>query len=83
MKKLKEKKKSTMTFHLWLDFVMFAVIIMIVLWLLQVIFLNTFYEGMKKDEIEKIGDEMVELYKRDSYEFDSYLESRSFKRGVI
>lgn len=83
MKKLKEKKKSTMTFHLWLDFVMFAVIIMIVLWLLQVIFLNTFYEGMKKDEIEKIGDEMVELYKRDSDEFDSYLESRSFKRGVF
>ncbi len=83
MKRKNTKRKSTMTFHLWRDFVMFAVIIMVVLWLLQVIFLSAFYESMKKNEIEKIGDEMVSLYNRDGDEFYSYLESRSFKSGVF
>lgn len=83
MKIKKNKRKSTMTFHLWRDFVMFAVIIMVVLWLFQVIFLNAFYESMKKDEIQKIGDEMVELFEKNDDEFYSYLESRSFKSGVF
>lgn len=83
MKQKKNKRKSTMTFHLWRDFVMFAVIIMVVLWLFQVIFLNAFYESMKKGEIRKIGDEMVELFEKNDDEFYSYLESRSFKRGVF
>ena len=83
MKKQKNKKQSTMTFHLWRDFAMFAVIIMVVLWLLQVIFLNTFYESMKKKEIQKIGNEMVTLYNEDSEEFYSYLERNAFKNGVF
>jgi len=83
MKTHSKKRKTTMTFHLWRDFVMFAVIIMVVLWLLQVIFLSAFYESMKKNEIEKIGNEMVRLYSQDRDEFDSYLEKYSFRRGVF
>ncbi|MBR3932959.1 MAG: sensor histidine kinase [Clostridia bacterium] len=83
MKLCKSKKQTTMTFHLWRDFVMFAVIIMIVLWLLQVIFLNAFYEGMKKNEIEKIGNELVDLYSGDNENFASHLERYSFRSGFF
>lgn len=78
-----KKTKSAMTFHLWRAFAMFSIVIMVVLWLLQVIFLNTFYEGMKKNEIQKIGNEMVEKYKADSDNFFTNLENEIMGRGVF
>lgn len=78
-----KKTKSAMTFHLWRAFAMFSIVIMVVLWLLQVIFLNTFYEGMKKNEIHKIGNEMVEKYKADSDNFFTNLENEIMGRGVF
>ena len=53
MKFFKSRKKTTMTFHLWRDFAMFSLIIMVVLWLLQVIFLNAFYENSEYQLIRK------------------------------
>ncbi len=79
----KNRPKTSMTFHLWRAFVMFAVIIMLVLWLFQVIFLRAFYETMKRNEIEKIGSEMVAMFRNDSDAFDSYLAGDSFKSGVF
>lgn len=78
-----KKTKSAMTFHLWRAFAMFSIVIMVVLWLLQVIFLNAFYESMKKNEIHKIGNEMVEKYKADSDNFFTNLENEIMGRGVF
>ena len=83
MKCTKQKNKSAMTFHLWRAFAMFSVVIMLVLWLLQVIFLNTFYEGMKKNEIYKIGNELVEKYNSDSGNFFERLEGEAMGQGIF
>lgn len=78
-----KKNKSAMTFHLWRAFAMFAIVIMLVLWLLQVIFLNTFYESMKKNEIYKIGNELVEKYNSDSENFFGSLEGEAMGQGIF
>ena len=83
MKSNKQKNKSAMTFHLWRAFAMFAIVIMLVLWLLQVIFLNTFYESMKKNEIYKIGNELVEKYNSDSENFFESLEGEAMGQGIF
>ncbi|MBO5743865.1 MAG: HAMP domain-containing histidine kinase [Clostridia bacterium] len=83
MQSKNKKTKSAMTFHLWRAFAMFSIAIMVVLWLLQVIFLNTFYESMKKNEIYKIGNEMVEKYNADSEEFFTNLENETIGRGIF
>ena len=79
----KQKNKSAMTFHLWRAFAMFSIVIMVVLWLLQVIFLNTFYESMKKNEIYKIGNRLVEKYNSDSRNFFENLEGEAMGQGIF
>lgn len=85
MKLFKSVKKpnGSMTLHLWRYFMMFAIIIMVALWLLQVIFLNTFYESMKQSEIEKIGEKLVHYYNSDMEEFEKYWQQHSFRGGVF
>ncbi len=44
---------QSLKFKLWLYFILFAVILMTVLWFLQIFFLNTYYEEMKIKETNK------------------------------
>lgn len=47
-------------FKVCLYFIIFAVVLMVVLWLLQVFFLNTFYQTMKEAKTKKVA-ESIEL----------------------
>ena len=47
---------------IWTYMGIFAAVIMVVLWLLQIIFLNAYYQTMKLREIEKIGDDVLQNY---------------------
>ena len=47
-----------MNFKLWQYFMILAASIMIVLWLLQIVFMNSFYKSMKIREIERIGNSL-------------------------
>ena len=42
-----------LNFRLWTNFVIFALLLMIILWFLQIFFLNTFYQSMKISETER------------------------------
>ncbi|SHH84500.1 Signal transduction histidine kinase [Sporanaerobacter acetigenes DSM 13106] len=66
---------------LWIYFVLFTAIIMTILWLLQIVFLNTYYKSMKTKEIKKIGSALVSEYGKDN--FEDIIYSTSFKRGII
>jgi len=46
----------------WLYFVAFTAIILAVLWCLQIIFINSFYQGMKIKEVENIGNIIIKDY---------------------
>jgi hypothetical protein len=73
--------KNRLSYKLWKYFMIFALIIVGLLWLLQIVFMNSFYESMKIKEISKIGDNLVEMYKTE--EFQEELISLSFKQGIV
>lgn len=67
MKNNKEKKVTTLTFKLWLYFVTFAVSIFVVLWFMQVIFLQSYYSSMKKNETQKLVSLIEKEYTNGDY----------------
>lgn len=72
--------KKSLKFKLWSYFIIFASIIMIILWLLQIVFLNRFYESMKTNEIKKIGNSLVLEYGKDG--FEDLLYTTSLREGI-
>lgn len=79
MKKSLDTK--SLKFKLWIYFIVFTAIIMGILWLLQIVFLKTYYKSMKTNEINKIGNTLVSKYGNDN--FEDIIYSTSFKRGII
>lgn len=72
---------KSLKFKLWIYFILFTAIIMGILWLLQIVFLNTYYKSMKTNEINKIGNTLVSKYGKNNFEDIVY--STSFKKGII
>ncbi len=54
-------------FKTWLYFILFTGFLMIVLWFLQVLFLNNFYEVMKVSQTEKVVKNIKTSYVSSSY----------------
>lgn len=71
---------NSLKFKLWTYFVIFAAVIMIMLWLLQIVFLNSYYKSMKTNEIKKIGNSLVEEYTKN--DFEDLITSTSFNKGI-
>ena len=53
----------SITFKTWLYFILFTTFLMIILWFLQVLFLNNFYEVMKKDQTDAVVKNIKKAYK--------------------
>ncbi|MDO5714274.1 MAG: HAMP domain-containing sensor histidine kinase [Tissierellia bacterium] len=71
---------KSIRFTFWKYFVSFAALILIILWLLQTVFLNQFYETMKIREIDKIGNEiMLDFGKED---FATRILITAFTKGI-
>lgn len=66
---------------LWGYFGAFALFILAVLWLLQIFFLNTYYENMKAHEIEKLGRNLMSEYGTEHFEDSA--SQLSYKNGII
>ena len=62
---MKNSSINTLTFKLWQYFVGFAISIFIILWLMQVIFLQSYYSSMKKSETENLATQIEEIYLSD------------------
>ena len=75
LKKIEENKitfnekstNETLTFKLWLYFVLFAALIFILLWFMQVIFLQSYYSSMKKNEVIKLAQIIENEYKNGNF----------------
>lgn len=80
MKRLSVPFRS-LKYQLWLYFALFAAFIMIILWLLQIMFLNTFYEQMKLRQIESLGNSIVQKY--GTADFGDFIQQSAFQNGVI
>lgn len=68
-------------FKLWFYFTAFACLILGILWLLQMVFLNNFYKGMKKNEVIKIANEIKGSYNQE--EFEDKINEIAFKNSVL
>jgi len=67
-------KNSSLVTKLLLSFILFAIGIFVILWIMQVVFLQTYYSIMKKGEIIKISNNIVreKVDKDFLYELTSY-----------
>ncbi len=57
---------SSIRFRVWGYFILFAVVILGLVWLLQTYFLGAFYEEMKLRETERIADALIDEYRSDN-----------------
>lgn len=71
---------KSIRFKYWLSFIGFATILLLILWLLQIVFLNQFYESMKVREIEKIGYNLTKQY--NSKHFKQTVLLTAFTKGI-
>lgn len=67
-------------FKIWSYFVLFSAVIMLVLWLLQIVFVRTFYQTMKINEIKKIGDTIISEYGKS--DLQSTIFKLSYNNGI-
>lgn len=74
-------KKRGLQFNLWVYFTSFSLIILMILWLLQVILFNTYYETMKINEAENLGNEIAQNYT--SGNVLDILPHGEFRHGMI
>ncbi len=72
---------KSLHFKMWTYFTLFSVFIFVMLWIFQIILLNTFYESMKIGEIRKIAKEVTQ--NRSAENFEDILYDTAFKNGVI
>lgn len=77
---LKWIDKKSLKFKLWTYFIVFAASIMIILWLLQIVFLNSYYETMKTNEIKRIGNSLVLEYGKEG--FEDLVYTTSLNEGI-
>lgn len=71
----------SLNFKLWTYFMVFVTIVMVLLWLLQIVFINSYYQSMKINEIRKIGNELVSIYGTE--DFEQELVEKSFSEGIV
>lgn len=72
---------NTLTFKFWLYFVSFSIVIFIILWFMQVIFFQSYYRIMKKNEIVNIVNSINKKYSEDTNSFFENLDSIAYKNS--
>lgn len=68
-------------FKLWLSFILFAAVILTLLWLLQIVFLQSFYEAMKIRDVEQISNTLTEAYSNP--DFETTLDEITFRNSIL
>ena len=67
---------------LWMYFGLFAIIIVVILWLMQILLLNSFYETMKVSEISRSGKRIVREYNQDNSRLTDIVMKAHFEEGL-
>lgn len=80
---MKKYKSKSLKSHLWLYFCSFATVIMLILWVLQIIFLGTFFNTMKLNEMKNVGKLIEEQYDLKSEDFYDFWFEHSFQSGMF
>lgn len=73
-------KKNSLRFNIWLYFVLFSLIILVSLWIIQILFLDKYYEWQKNNSLKTVVNRLVEIYNQDDR--DDQLDLLSFNKDV-
>ena len=69
---MKNNKKRfdirSLGFKLWCYFILFAALLVVLIWLLQIYFMDSFYEDMKLRETKRMAQELIDEYKHNGKE---------------
>lgn len=76
-----ESNSKSITFMLWIYFIILAVIIFVLLWFMQVIFLQTYYSTMKKAETAQIGIEVENIFKN-ALNYKEQIDKTGYKNSA-
>ncbi|MBR0600597.1 sensor histidine kinase [Clostridiales bacterium BAD-6] len=83
---------KSLKFKIWIYFAVFAALLMLILWFLQIFFLNTYYQEMKISQTKKIARTIMAEYGRDdlienisalSYKNDMYIHIETSDGTII
>lgn len=78
---MKHKSPKPLAYKIWNYFALFSVSLMVLLWFLQIFFLQTFYDSMKVRQVEKMGRKIAENFSSDRVE--EFVDTVSFRQGVF
>lgn len=73
--------RKGLQFKIWRYFVVFAGILLVLLWLLQIVFLRTYYQYMKTLQVQKIGDTIAAAYGTSTFSDTVY--KYTFNNGLF
>ena len=59
---------KSIRFKLWMSFITFAVVLIALIWVLQIFFLDHYYEEMKKSEVSKLANQIVDAYEKHDHD---------------
>lgn len=79
--KSKNNGSKSLTFMLWVYFIILAVIIFVLLWFMQVVFLQTYYSTMKKAETAQIGTEVENIFKN-ALDYKDQIDKTAYKNSA-
>lgn len=54
-------KKNNLRFNIWLYFIIFSIIILLSLWIIQVLCLDTYYEWKKNKNVKKVANQAIDI----------------------
>ncbi|MDR1639709.1 MAG: HAMP domain-containing histidine kinase [Clostridiales bacterium] len=66
---------------LWIYFIAFSVAILILIWLLQTVFLNSFYQSMKTNSVKSVAELIAESY--DKGEFSRTIDRLVYTNSLL
>lgn len=61
---------NSLNFRLWVSFAAFAVLLLVLIWSLQIYFLNNYYEEMKIKETNHIANEIRYIFRSNGFDMD-------------
>ncbi len=79
--KNKVKESKSITFMLWVYFIILAVVIFILLWFMQVVFLQTYYSTMKKAETSQLGVDVESIFKN-ALDYKDQIDKLGYKNSA-
>ncbi len=73
--------RKSLRHTMWMYFILFSALILLLLWFLQIVFLQNFYEQMKVSGIDAVSDTIIETYGTDK--FESTIDQMTFSNALL